>query len=87
MSNTSASPTPDPTPSTVKYATILDAGSTSTRIYVYSWVANDRDKLLNLTKEYESDSKAIEAIEKGKSNSLPKGWEKFCLYFSIRLLT
>lgn len=68
MSNTSASPTPDPTPSTVKYATILDAGSSATRIYVYSWDANDRDKLRSLTKVYPND-KAIEAIEKGKNNT------------------
>ncbi|KIK01740.1 hypothetical protein K443DRAFT_6661 [Laccaria amethystina LaAM-08-1] len=84
MSNTSASPTPEPNPPAVKkYATILDAGSSATRIFVYSWNANDTDKLDSLSKVYPDDKvgKSSTSIVKQKPgfHRLTEGRIKFYL--------
>lgn len=57
---------PSPSPSKLKYATVLDAGSSATRVYVYSWDASQGDENLKVTKVYPDE----EALAKEKNGSV-----------------
>lgn len=78
MSSTLTLLPPSPSPSKLKYATILDAGSSATRVYVYSWEAD------NIEKVYPDE----EALEKEKRGSVvlerTPGWF-FFLPFEFKI--
>ena len=51
--------------STVKYSTIIDAGSSGSRIYVYKWETGDHDKPLAVTKVFPSKDNSAQAVKDG----------------------
>jgi len=51
--------------STVKYSTIIDAGSSGSRIYVYKWETGDNDNPLVVTKVFPSKATSAQAVKDG----------------------